>query len=99
MRWFEVTETRGHIEDGKGDKHLVRFKRGSDYAAPNLKALLGDLGLKTFPLLSGGKGIHVVVPLDASRDWPTAGRSRGSTSRSRARCCGSSGWTGRRAST
>jgi bifunctional non-homologous end joining protein LigD len=40
-------------------------------AALRLKALLGDLGLKTFPLLSGGKGVHVVVPLDASRDWPT----------------------------
>jgi bifunctional non-homologous end joining protein LigD len=36
-----------------------------------LKALLEDLGLKSFPLLSGGKGIHVVVPLDASKDWPT----------------------------
>src|SRR3954447_699043 len=30
------------LSDGKGDEHLVRFKRGSDYAAPNLKALLGD---------------------------------------------------------
>jgi bifunctional non-homologous end joining protein LigD len=40
-------------------------------AALKLKGLLGDLGLKTFPLLSGGKGIHVVVPLDATRDWPT----------------------------
>lgn len=40
-------------------------------AALRLKALLGDLGLKTFPLLSGGKGLHVVVPLDASKDWPT----------------------------
>jgi bifunctional non-homologous end joining protein LigD len=40
-------------------------------AAVRLKALLGDLGLKTFPLLSGGKGIHVVAPLDASKDWPT----------------------------
>jgi bifunctional non-homologous end joining protein LigD len=40
-------------------------------AAVSLKALLEDLGLKSFPLLSGGKGIHVVVPLDASRDWPT----------------------------
>jgi bifunctional non-homologous end joining protein LigD len=39
-------------------------------AAVRLKALLGDLGLKTFPLLSGGKGIHVVAPLDASNDWP-----------------------------
>jgi bifunctional non-homologous end joining protein LigD len=38
-------------------------------AALRLKALLGDLGLKTFPLLSGGKGLHVVAPLDASKDW------------------------------
>jgi len=30
------------ISDGKGDEHLVRFRRGSDYAAPNLKALLSD---------------------------------------------------------
>jgi bifunctional non-homologous end joining protein LigD len=40
-------------------------------AAGRLKALLEDLGLKSFPLLSGGKGIHVVVPLDQSKDWPT----------------------------
>jgi bifunctional non-homologous end joining protein LigD len=39
-------------------------------AAVRLKGLLEDLGLKSFPLLSGGKGIHVVVPLDASADWP-----------------------------
>ena len=30
------------LSDGKGDEHLVRFARGSDYSAPNLKALLGD---------------------------------------------------------
>jgi ribonuclease D len=30
------------LSDGKGDEHLVRFGRGSDYAAPNLKALLTD---------------------------------------------------------
>src|SRR4051812_7303182 len=30
------------LADGRGDEHLVRFKRGSDYAAPNLKALLSD---------------------------------------------------------
>ncbi|HET7282106.1 MAG TPA: DNA ligase D [Sphingomicrobium sp.] len=40
-------------------------------AAVRLKALLEDLGLKSFPLLSGGKGVHVVVPLDRSKDWPT----------------------------
>ena len=30
------------LSDGSGDEHLVRFKRGSDYSAPNLKALLAD---------------------------------------------------------
>ncbi len=30
------------ISDGKGDEHLVRFAPGSDYAAPNLRAVLGD---------------------------------------------------------
>ena len=30
------------LSDGKGDEHLVRFSPGSDYAAPNLKALLAD---------------------------------------------------------
>lgn len=30
------------IADGHGDEHLVRFAPGSDYAAPNLKAVLAD---------------------------------------------------------
>lgn len=30
------------LADGQGDEHLVRFNPGSDYSAPNLKALLGD---------------------------------------------------------
>src|SRR4051812_34684097 len=30
------------ISDGRGDEHLVRFRNGSDYAAPNLKAVLAD---------------------------------------------------------
>lgn len=30
------------ISDGKGDEHLVRFAPGSDFAAPNLKAVLAD---------------------------------------------------------
>ena len=30
------------LSDGKGDEHLVRFRIGSDYSAPNLKALLSD---------------------------------------------------------
>jgi ribonuclease D len=30
------------LSDGKGDEHLVRFGRGTDYSAPVLKALLSD---------------------------------------------------------
>lgn len=30
------------ISDGSGDEHLVRFAVGSDYAAPNLRAVLAD---------------------------------------------------------
>ena len=30
------------IADGRGDEHLVRFAPGSDYAAPNLRAILAD---------------------------------------------------------
>jgi len=30
------------LADGHGDEHLVRFGPGSDYAAPNLKAVLAD---------------------------------------------------------
>ena len=30
------------ISDGRGDEHLVRFGRDSDYAAPNLRAVLAD---------------------------------------------------------
>jgi ribonuclease D len=32
------------ISDGGGDEHLVRFAPGSDYSAPNLKAVLTDPG-------------------------------------------------------
>jgi bifunctional non-homologous end joining protein LigD len=38
-------------------------------AAVRVRDLVAELGLKSFPLLTGGKGIHVVVPLDASADW------------------------------
>ncbi len=30
------------LSDGMGEEHLIRFERGSDYSAPNLKALLAD---------------------------------------------------------
>jgi ribonuclease D len=30
------------ISDGRGDEHLIRFGPGSDYSAPNLRAVLTD---------------------------------------------------------
>ena len=30
------------ISDGRGDEHLVRFGKGSDYSAPNLRVVLAD---------------------------------------------------------
>ena len=38
-------------------------------AARRIRDLVADLGLVSFPLLTGGKGIHVVVPLDAKAKW------------------------------
>ena len=39
-------------------------------AAEFLKNQLAELGLASFPLLSGGKGVHVVVPLTPDAEWP-----------------------------
>jgi ribonuclease D len=33
------------ISDGSGDEHLVRFAANSDFAAPNLRALLADISI------------------------------------------------------
>ena len=38
--------------------------------ARDLRRHLADMGLQTFPLLTGGKGIHVVVPLTPKAEWP-----------------------------
>lgn len=40
-------------------------------AALDLRDKLTDLGLITFPMLSGGKGVHIVVPLNPGHDWDT----------------------------
>ena len=39
-------------------------------AAEHVSAQLAELGLVSFPLLSGGKGVHVVVPLTPQAAWP-----------------------------
>ena len=40
-------------------------------AAQDIRARLADIGLVSFAMLSGGKGVHVVVPLNAGHDWNT----------------------------
>jgi bifunctional non-homologous end joining protein LigD len=39
-------------------------------AAKDIRTMLADIGLVSFPMLSGGKGIHVVVPLRPEAEWP-----------------------------
>jgi bifunctional non-homologous end joining protein LigD len=40
-------------------------------AAKRVRDVLDALGLQSFALLSGGKGLHVVAPLTPRQDWPT----------------------------
>jgi len=41
-------------------------------AARDVRARLADAGLQSFARLSGGKGAHVVVPIDRGVDWSEA---------------------------
>jgi len=38
-------------------------------AASDIRARLADIGLVSFAMVSGGKGIHVIVPLNTGHDW------------------------------
>lgn len=39
-------------------------------AAHRLREVLDALGLQSLPLLTGGKGVHVVVPIQRQQEWP-----------------------------
>jgi bifunctional non-homologous end joining protein LigD len=39
-------------------------------AALELRDVLASIGLKSFPMLTGGKGIHVIVPIARTQEWP-----------------------------
>lgn len=40
-------------------------------AALEIRRQLADIGLVSFAMLSGGKGVHVVVPVDPGHSWET----------------------------
>jgi bifunctional non-homologous end joining protein LigD len=41
-------------------------------AAHEVRGLLDEIGLKSFPKTTGGKGLHVVVPIEPGPEWPAA---------------------------
>lgn len=39
-------------------------------AARHIREVLGEWGLESFPMVTGGKGIHVIAPLQPVTEWP-----------------------------
>jgi len=39
-------------------------------AAFDFRRALADIGLETFPMITGGKGVHVIAPLTPKAEWP-----------------------------
>lgn len=42
------------------------------FAAGRLRELLGELGLDPYPMATGGRGLHLIVPLDRGADFDAA---------------------------
>lgn len=53
------------LDPSRDDFDAVRF------AAERLREFLSEVGLDPFPLATGGRGLHLVVPLDRSADFDT----------------------------
>jgi len=68
-----------HIDDiEKPDRMVFDLDPAEDVsfaqvkqAAQDVRNTLSAAGLESFPLLTGGKGIHVVVPLERQQSWDT----------------------------
>jgi len=39
-------------------------------AALHVRDVLAEMGLVTFPMVTGGKGVHVIAPLTPAAEWP-----------------------------
>jgi bifunctional non-homologous end joining protein LigD len=42
---------------------------GVKAAAKEVRAILKSAGLESFPLVTGGKGVHIIAPLSGENDW------------------------------
>ncbi|HYO46091.1 MAG TPA: non-homologous end-joining DNA ligase, partial [Gemmatimonadota bacterium] len=54
------------LDPPEDDFEVVRF------AAGRLRELLGELGLDPYPMATGGRGLHLIVPLDRGADFDAA---------------------------
>jgi bifunctional non-homologous end joining protein LigD len=66
--WLAVDDVTGLValvQMGVPWVHLVEGARA-------IYAALNDLGLRSFAKATGGKGLHVVVPVEPHADWETA---------------------------
>ncbi|MBD8065764.1 DNA ligase D [Devosia sp. PTR5] len=75
LEWHMWGSRRANVE--KPDRLVFDLDpdEGLDFkavvsAAEDMRDRLKDIGLETFPLVSGGKGIHVIVPLRPLAEWP-----------------------------
>lgn len=63
-----ATETPDRVVFDLDPHESVSFSEVRD-AAREFQELLAASGLTSFPLLTGGKGIHVIAPLTGENDW------------------------------
>lgn len=66
----QIQADSGGTQSLKGAKGKA-FADKMQAASSHIRDHLGDIGLVSFAMLSGGKGVHVVVPLTPGRDWDT----------------------------
>lgn len=66
---IDTIETPDRIVFDFDPDESVKFDTVKE-AAIAMREALAALDLESFPLLTGGKGIHVVVPVEPERPWP-----------------------------